>query len=102
MSGGYFVDWRSVQAQQRVEMVASIRLAVTSAFRDVDLGIVVATAALKWQAGVTLFAVRRFPNCSTTCIQSSGDRLSLSRIGGTVFNTEPRLPGFNTAFFRAI
>ena len=35
------------------------------------------------------------PNCSTTCNQSCGDKSNHPRIGGAVFDTAPRLPGFN-------
>ena len=63
------------------------------ACRDTDVAIV-DTAALNREAGVTRFAERRLPNCSTTCSQSSADRFRRSRIGGAVFDTEPRLPGF--------
>ena len=44
---------------------------------------------------MTRFAERRFPNCPTTCSQSSADRFRRSRIGGACFGTVPRLPGFN-------
>ncbi len=63
--------------------------------RDTDVGIADGTAALKREAGVMRFAEGRFPNCSTTCSQSSGDRFRRSRISGADFNTEPRLPGFS-------